>query len=76
MITVPRMKTIEIDNEIYSHLLENVSNFGESPNTVLRKLLLNSESELAKPNQNLEINAVLDSREFKYARGVVGRSQL
>jgi len=67
------MKTIEIDNEIYSHLLENVTNFGESPNTVLRKLLLNNASVTTSSKKELEINSVLDSREFKYARGVVGK---
>lgn len=38
------MHTIEIDNDIYSLLQQKAEPFIDSPNTVLRKLLLNMSS--------------------------------
>lgn len=75
MVLVPLVKTIQIDDEVYSRLLENVSDFGETPNSVLRRLMgiqgaisTSSEATNAIPIVNL-----LESLEFRLAKGAVGR---
>lgn len=68
------MKTIQIDNEVYSGLLENVSDFGETPNSVLRRLLrLEGDARSEGSEKSPEISALLESMEFRLAKGVVGR---
>ncbi len=69
------MKSIEIEDDIYAHLLQNVSDFGETPAAVLRRLLkLNSARASAPPSaEKSELEKLLGSSEFTYAKGVVGR---
>jgi len=71
------MKTIDIEEDIYSHLIKNIAVFGESESSVLRRLLgLSPGSSPAVPSspaEKPEFNKVLASSEFTYARGVVGR---
>lgn len=68
------MKTIEIDDEVFGALLKNVSDFGETPNSVLRRILgVTGVSENAAPKSRLPIEDFFASTEFRFARGVVGR---
>ena len=46
-----RFHKIEVDEEILEYLKRHVEDFGETPNSVLRKLLLSSKPE-AKPKTN------------------------
>lgn len=41
------MKTIEIDDDIYKHILNNIEAFGETPSQILRRLLVVSEYKKA-----------------------------
>lgn len=67
------MKTIEIENDIYQHLLQNTADFGESPSTVLRRLLdLGTETE-SKSEGESEIDKILSSSDFQFSRGAVGK---
>lgn len=69
------MKTIEIDDEVFGALLKNVSDFGETPNSVLRRLLSVSTSGPLSPtlSTDLPIQEFLRSTDFRFAKGVVGR---
>ena len=75
MATVATLKTIDIESDIYSHLLQNTSEFGETPSSVLRRLLgLTSTSSVIPPShEKSELLKLLASTEFVYAKGVVGR---
>jgi len=71
------MKTIDIDDDIHAHLVANVADFGETPSSVLRRLLkLNGAAGQitpAAPKEKTELQKLLESSEFTYAKGVVGR---
>ena len=78
------MKTINIEEDIHSHLLKNTVEFGESPSSVLRRLLGFEDSkkfaEEVQLGKNLvgtdapsEIEIHLKSLEFRYSKGAVGR---
>src|SRR5438552_15364388 len=68
------VKTIEIDNEVFRGLLKHVSDFGETPNSVLRRLLGITEADAASSTQpKLPIQDFIASTEFRFAKGVVGR---
>lgn len=69
------MKTIEIENDIYEFLLKNTADFGETPSSVLRRLLdINGASPAEEESAEMgEVDRMLASTEFAYARGVVGR---
>jgi negative modulator of initiation of replication len=68
------VKTIEIDEDVFGHLLKNVSDFGETPNSVLRRLLgvsgSNHGSSQAPANP---VQSFLNSTEFRFSKGAVGR---
>jgi len=70
-------KTIEIDDDIHAHLVANVADFGETPSSVLRRLLkLNGGSghtASVTPKEKSELQKLFESSEFTYAKGVVGR---
>lgn len=67
------MKTINIDDDIYSHLLNNMTDFGETPSSVLRRLLKLEGSFEGSSVRKTEIDNIIESTEFKYGKGVVGR---
>jgi negative modulator of initiation of replication len=70
------MKTIEIEDDIHSHLVANLADFGESPSSVLRRLLrLNDAILQIEPMVADErgLKKLIHSPEFIYAKGVVGR---
>jgi negative modulator of initiation of replication len=68
------VKTIEIDDEVFGDLLKNVSDFGETPNSVLRRLLrIGGAGAAPTCNAKLPIQDFVDSTEFRFAKGVVGR---
>ena len=75
MVTVKAVKTIAVDNDVYSSLLNNVADFGESPNSVLRRLLkIGPSSVNAQPSpKSGSLQELVGSTEFYYAKGVVGR---
>src|SRR5882757_106787 len=74
-ITEITMKTIEIDDDIYAHLRASVPDFGEEPKDVLRRLLKVSHSSTPAPTaaDESELQKLLISSDFTYAKGVVGR---
>ena len=69
------MKTIEIDDDIYAHLKASVADFGETPTDVLRRLLKVSHVSTSAPTaaEDSELQKLLKSSDFTYAKGVVGR---
>ena len=68
------MKTIEIDDEVFGALLRNVSDFGETPNSVLRRVLKINGSTAEPANKSkLPIQGFIASTEFRFSKGVVGR---
>src|SRR5205809_96630 len=75
------MKSIEISDDIYTHLLQNVLDFGEQPDGVLRRLLKlphggtspGGTAPLVTAAEKSAIQKVLESTEFTYAKGVVGK---
>lgn len=71
-----KMKIIEIDDDIHAHLIANVADFGETPSSVLRRLIkLNGGGgqKTSAPKEKTEIQKLIESSEFTYAKGVVGR---
>jgi negative regulator of replication initiation len=69
------MKTIQIDDEVYGALLRLVRDFGDTPNSVLRRILVTGAAVTKKPDDSpaLPIQSLLESAEFRYAKGAVGR---
>lgn len=73
------MKTIQIDSEIYTYLLKNALDFGETPSDILRRLLgiASSTTPIVKPvPEGVDpsgLGAHLASMEFRYSKGVVGK---
>ena len=68
------VKTIEIDDEVFGALLKSVNDFGETPNSVLRRVLgVSGVSGSAPPKGRLPIEDFFASTEFRFAQGVVGR---
>lgn len=69
------MKTIQIDEDVYKALENRVSSFGETENSVLRKLLnLNTTPGPTKTNaETIPIQKLIESVEFILSRGAVGR---
>lgn len=68
------MKAIEVDDEVYEALLARVRDFGETPNLVLRReFRLNGSGEAAPAAQESPLEEFLNSSEFRFAKGVVGR---
>ncbi len=69
------MKTIDIDEDIHAQLLASVEEFGETPSSVLRRLLKLSTgaTTAAAPGDKTDLQKLLESSEFTYAKGVVGR---
>lgn len=69
------MKTIEIDDEVYSALLKNVQDFGDTPNSILRRMvgLQGTPKGGSAPRPGLPIESLLNSAEFRFSKGAVGR---
>lgn len=69
------MKTIEIDDEVYLGLLKHVQDFGDTPNSILRRMLAlqGTTKEASVPRPILPIESLLNSAEFRFAKGAVGR---
>lgn len=68
------MKTIEIEEDIHQHLLHNTIDFGETPSTVLRRLLGLTVAPREEENEKKsEIDKIITSTDFIFARGVVGK---
>lgn len=69
------MKTIEIDEDIYEHLLKNTQTLGEDASAILRRLLGLDESQSgaqgAKPDS--PIDACLNAPEFRSSRKAIDR---
>ncbi len=69
-------KTIDIDDDIYEHLLRKVSRFGESESDVLRRELCiptSLSSKNGKETHHHELTDSLKSPDVRHARGVVGK---
>jgi len=70
------IRTIQIEDDIYQHLLSKVTRFGESESDVLRRELgipANRNSKPAEPSHRHELTDLLESPEIRHARGVVGK---
>lgn len=66
------MKTIEIDDDIYEHLLQNVQDLGEDASSILRRLLdLNVATEQEGPKS--EIDECLQDPMFRSSRKAIDR---
>lgn len=79
------MKRIELEDDLYTYLLQNMKEFGESPSSVLRRLL--GINQIDQKNRSIgtppkpgldqagksELEIHLSSIEFQYSRGVVGK---
>ena len=48
------MKEIKIDDDIYKHILANIQEFGETPSSILRRLLGVELIKESKPNVSIE----------------------
>lgn len=68
------MKTIEIDDDVYTALLTRVADFGETPNSVLRRELQldGAGPSIPQPNGS-PLQELLDSPDYRFAKGAVGR---
>jgi len=55
------MKTIEIEDDLYKHILNNIEAFGETPSQILRRLLALSEEkktvEVVTKNKKAEVES-------------------
>jgi len=68
------MKTIDIDDEVFGFLLRNVSDFGETPNSVLRRVLeITGATPDPASKTKLPIQEFIGTNEFRFAKGAVGR---
>lgn len=68
------MKTIEIDDDVYAVLLARVADFGETPNSVLRReLRLDGAVPTPAQGKASPLQDFLDSTEFLFSKGAVGR---
>ena len=67
------MKTIQIDEEVYEALLGKVRDFGDTPNLILRREFSIHGSEKVTTPQESPFQEFLDSTEFRFAKGAVGR---
>ncbi len=67
------MIAIKVDKDIYSHLIKNMTDFGDTPSSVLRRLLGLNPSTEKKKEEKTKIDQILEGTEFRYAKGVVGR---
>tara|TARA_R110001583_G_scaffold33530_1_gene113236 strand:+ start:2615 stop:3238 length:624 start_codon:yes stop_codon:yes gene_type:complete len=60
------MKTIEIEDDLYKHILNNIEAFGETPSQILRRLLALSEEkntvEVVTQNKKTEIESPVLTR--------------
>jgi len=56
------MKTIEIEDDLYKYILNNIEAFGETPSQILRRLLISAEAEKettqASENETLKTTKV------------------
>jgi len=61
------MKTIEIEDDLYKYILNNIEAFGETPSQILRRLLVLSETEKKseKPVLNLPPKAEVEDKPEK-----------
>jgi negative regulator of replication initiation len=74
----PIMKNIEIDDDTYAYLLTKTVDFGETPAAVLRRELKlptkgNPRITVSAGSEKSPLHQVLESSEFTYAKGVVGK---
>jgi negative modulator of initiation of replication len=73
------IKQIEIDHDVYAFILQNTSEIGESASSILRRLLGVTPRAVAPGKTSLasheksELGTLLESSDFIYAKGVVGR---
>lgn len=79
------IKQIEVDQDVYAFIVQNTSEIGESASSILRRLLglpamigasvgstsVSATASAAK--EKTELTKLLESSEFVYARGVVGK---
>jgi len=69
-------RTIQIEDDIYQHLLNRVTRFGESESEVLRRELglpAAGTSATDEARSRHELTDALDNPEVRHARGVVGK---
>ena len=72
--TVPPVKTIDIDDDVYEALLGRVRDFGDTPNLVLRRELnLSGPGMPVTTSRDTPLQEFLASTEFRFAKGAVGR---
>ncbi|MGJ8649487.1 MAG: replication initiation regulator SeqA [Opitutaceae bacterium] len=70
------MKTIEIDDDIYDHLLNNVQSIGEDASSILRRLLGLSEGNSQATTATVEaspIDKCLNDPSFRSSRKAIDR---
>ncbi len=70
------IRTIQIEDDIYQHLLSKVTSFGESESDVLRRELgipASRTGQPSEPSYRHELADLLESPVIRRARGVVGK---
>jgi len=71
------MKSVAIEPDVYDYLMERVAESGTNLSTVLRHafgIRAQSQSERTESDPAVsELDVLLNSTEFRYAKGVVGR---
>jgi negative modulator of initiation of replication len=68
------MPTVTLDDDVFVSLQSHVVDFGETPNSVLRRILkLSGAGSNADISLKLPIQEFIASNEFRFAKGVVGR---
>lgn len=67
------MKTIAVESDVYSHLLEQIALTGESVSAFLRQRLGINSAASVSAGTTSDLDEALSGTDFRYAKGVVGR---
>lgn len=71
------MRTIEIEDDVYKHLLQNTTQIGESASQILRRLLgipgQRSKTSVPLERSNTELSECLNATAFKAQPDVIGK---
>lgn len=67
------MKSIELDDDVYSHIAANTREIGESASDILRRLLSLTEGTSAESDQQHELSEVINHPKLKYQQSSVDK---
>jgi len=71
------MKTIEIEDDVYKYLLQNITHIGESASEILRRLLgiSGKQNKTSSPTErsSTELSECLNATAFKAQSDVIGK---